>query len=393
MGTKLPEFEKGKGLRMINKMNAAVIGCGMISDTYLQSMQQFSILQVTACCDLDKQRAEVTADKFGICARNLEDILNDDGIELIINLTSPSAHYAITKQALEAGKHVYSEKMIAVEWEEGKELCRIAEKQKKRLGAAPDTFLGAGIQTAGYLAAHGMIGEVTSAVISLNKDFTVFGDILPHLNRRGGGILFDSACYYLTALVHLLGPVKKVTGFTKISRPERENKRVGDLHYGEKKVVECENIAAGALQFESGATAAFHFNADSILNETFRFELYGTHGILELGDPNLFGGKVYLQKPLQKAVEMPFTHGYQKQARGIGAAEMAWAIRQNRPHRAGMEQALHVFEIIHGIMKSAQTGKVYDMETSCSKSKALREGYVDNGAWGPTEERALAEWE
>lgn len=376
----------------INRMKTAIIGCGMISHTYLQSLKQFAVLQVVACCDLEEERAAKTAAEFEIQARHMEDILKDDEIELIINLTSPAAHFSITKKALEAGKHVYSEKMIAVDWEDGVELCKIAEKKGKRLGAAPDTFLGAGIQTARYYVDRGMIGEVTSAVISLNKNFDIFGDILPHLNRKGGGILFDSACYYLTALVHLFGPVERITGFAKISRPEKENKRVGDIHYGEKSIVESENIAAGALQFASGVTVAFHFNADSIVNENFRFELYGTHGVLQLGDPNLFDGKVYMQKPLQKAVEMPFTHGYQKQARGIGAAEMAWAIRQNRPHRAGMEQALHVFEIVHGIIKSAQTEKTYYMETTCEKSNALGEGYIDNGAWGPTEERVLAEW-
>lgn len=378
---------------MEDKMNTAVIGCGMISDTYLQSLKQFSILQIDSCCDLNEDRAAAMAGKFGIRARTLDDILEDKNIELIINLTNPSAHYEITRRALEAEKHVYSEKMIAVEWEEGKELCRLAQEKGKRLGVAPDTFLGAGIQTARYLLDHGMIGEVTSAILSLNKDFEVFGDILPHLNRRGGGILFDSGCYFLTALVYLLGPVKQVTGFAGISRPERENKRVGNVHYGEKSVVECENVAAGALRFESGAIAAFHFNADSILNENYKFELYGTQGILELGDPNLFEGRVRMQKPLQETVDMPFTHGYQKQARGIGAAEMAWAVRQNRPHRAGMEQALHVFEIVHGIMKSSETGKTYEMETTCSRGASLPEGYVDNGAWGPTEERALAEWQ
>lgn len=151
---------------MEDKMNTAVIGCGMISDTYLQSLKQFSVLQIDSCCDLNEDRAAAMAGKFGIRARTLDDILEDKNIELIINLTNPSAHYEITRRALEAEKHVYSEKMIAVEWEEGKELCRLAQEKGKRLGVAPDTFLGAGIQTARYLLDHGMIGEVTSAILS-----------------------------------------------------------------------------------------------------------------------------------------------------------------------------------------------------------------------------------
>lgn len=373
-------------------MKAAVVGCGMISETYLVSLRQFQVIEVAACCDLNEERAHRVAEKFHIEALSWEEILKKEEIELVINLTNPAAHYKITKQALEAGKHVYSEKMIAVEKEDGFDLCRTAKKCGLRLGVAPDTFLGAGIQTARYVLEHGLAGEVTSGLVSLNKDFYVMGDILPHLLKAGGGILFDSGCYYLTALVYLLGPVRKVTGFAAVNRPERENRRVGSIHYGEKIRVESENVVAGALAFECGALVSLHFSSESIMNENSRMELYGTNGILSLGDPNTFDGKVMLQKPLQLPVEFPFTHGYAGQSRGIGAAEMAWAIGQNRPHRASMEMALHVFEIAHGLLESAKSGTEYEMMTTFEKPAMLPEGYVDNGAWGPTQERALAEW-
>lgn len=373
-------------------MKTAVVGCGIISETYLTSLKQFQILEVVGCCDLDVKKAEKLANQFGIAAISWEEILENREIELVINLTNPAAHYKITRAALEAGKHVYSEKMIAVEKEDGFRLCEIARQNHVRLGVAPDTFLGAGIQTARYVLEHGLVGDVTSGLVSLNKDFYVLGDILPHLLKAGGGILFDSGCYYLTALVYLLGPVKCVTGFAAINRPERENRRVGNQHYGEKVLVESENVVAGALAFESGALVSLHFSSESVMNENSRLELYGTKGILSLGDPNTFNGKVILQKPLQSPAEFPFTHGYAGQSRGIGAAEMAWAILQNRPHRAGMEMALHVFEIAHGILESAKSGKQYEMTTTFEKPAILPEGYLDNGAWGPVTERALAEW-
>ena len=129
-------------------MKAAVVGCGMISETYLTSLKQFQSIEVAACCDLDKERAYRTAEKFHTEALTWEEILEDERIEMVINLTNPAAHYSITKGALEAGKHVFSEKMIAVEKQEGFALCRIARERGVRLGVAPDTFLGAVIQTA-----------------------------------------------------------------------------------------------------------------------------------------------------------------------------------------------------------------------------------------------------
>ena len=375
----------------MEKEKIAVVGCGMISDTYLESLKQFLILEVDSCCDLNMEKAEKLAQKYGINARTYQEILADDSIGMILNLTNPKAHFGISKAALEAGKHVYTEKMIAVEWEDGMELCRLAKENKLRLGVAPDTFLGAGIQTARYYIDHGVIGEVTSALVSLNKDFEVLGEILPHLNQKGGDLLFDSGCYYLTALTYLLGSAKQVQGMTAVHNPLRVNRRVGSEHYGETYRTLCENVAAGSIIFSSGVIASFHFNAESVMTELFRFEIYGTKGILRLGDPNTFQGEVELIKPLQEPVKLPFTHGYQNQARGIGAAEMAWSIKMERPHRASMEQALHVFEMAHGILKSAKSGSVYFMQTTMERPRPLPDGYLDNGNFGPTPERALAE--
>ena len=180
----------------MKKIKAAIIGCGVISEVYLDSIREnFQILDIVACSDLDEVRMNSTAQKYGIRAAAYEEILKEPEIEMVINLTSPAVHYPLTKQALEHGKHVYSEKMIAVELEQAKELCQIAEKNKVRLGCAPDTFLGGGIQTAKYALEKGMIGIPHSGLISLSRDYRVYGENLPHLFRHGGSVLYDMGCY------------------------------------------------------------------------------------------------------------------------------------------------------------------------------------------------------
>lgn len=377
----------------IKPMKTAIVGCGMISDTYLESLKQFQILSVCACTDLNQERAKNTAEKYNLCACTFDEILQNDEIELILNLTVPTAHYDITRRALEAQKHVYSEKMLAVELNEGKELLRLAREKNVRLGVAPDTFLGAGLQTARYLVEHHLIGDIQSAVISVNRDFTVFGEFLPHLNKRGGSILFDVGCYYLTALVSILGPIKSITAMTRTNKDSRKNTRIGSKNYGEKIENNNETIICAVLQLKCGTLATLHLNSSSILDEQSHLELYGTKGILSLGDPNTFNAPVHLKKPLNPEIIFPFTHGYCRSIRGLGTADMAWGIRTGRPHRASMEMAFHVFEAVHGILTSASNNTVYQMNSDFNLPPMLPEGYLDNGNWGPTEESALAEYE
>lgn len=374
----------------IEKINAAVIGCGVISDIYMDSLKnRFRIINLTACSDLDEKRSRKQAEKYGIESKSTEAIMQDPNVDMIINLTTPNAHYSIIKQALTHGKHVFSEKMIAVELEQGKELLDLAREKKLRLGVAPDTFLGAGIQTAKYILEHGLIGIPTSALVSLNRNFGLYGDLLPHLLKPGGNLPFDTGCYYLTALAALLGPVEYVSGFSRIYRPERTGEHLDKPWFGEPMKAEAENILAGSMQYKSGVLCSVHFNSESIVNELPELKIYGTEGVLIIGDPNTFGSPVVLKKPMSDAVEFPFTHGYKDNSRGIGCAEMAWAMRAGRPHRASMEMAYHVFEQIHGMLISARNGCRYEMESTFDIPEALPAGYIDNGFWGPTEESAL----
>lgn len=374
----------------MKKMKTAIVGCGVISDIYLKSFKEnFSVIDLAACSDIDTQKMEEMAQKYQIQPMKWQDILNDKEIEMIVNLTSPTVHYTLTKEAIVAGKHVFSEKMLAVNFEDGKELCELAKKHHVRLALAPDTFLGGGIQTALDAVTRGLAGNLLSGVVSLSRDYRIFGEILPHLNKRGGSVLFDMGCYYLTALCSMLGPVARISGFCKIVNPQRKGQRVGGNLFGSEFGIEDYNVVTALLEFDSGTLITLHLNSESILNENFYLELYGSRGILKMGDPNTFGGETLLQLAGSEPVKLPMTHGYQGQSRGIGAAEMAWSILADRPHRAGMEMALHVLEVIHGIDKSAKDGSIYMMTTAFNKPDPLPDGYIGVGFWGPTEESAL----
>ncbi|UIF29492.1 Gfo/Idh/MocA family oxidoreductase [Levilactobacillus brevis] len=375
----------------INPINVAVVGCGVISDIYLQLLQnKFTITQVVACNDRNPEKMRATAAKYHIKAMSYASILADPAIDLIVNLTTPKAHYEIIKQALTHGKHVFSEKMMAVELAEGQELCSLAQAHNLRLGVAPDTFLGGGIQTARYIVDHSLIGDPLSVVVSLNRNFRVYADIFPHMNQRGGTLPFDTGCYYLTALASILGPAKQVSAFGRRYQPTRVGQRTDKPWFGEETTVAADNILTAIVAYENGVLATVHFNSENILNEDPQMTLFGSAGTLKMGDPNNFGSPNYLVKQRNEPVKFPFTHGFLENSRGIGVADMAWAIRQNRPHRASMEMAYHVFELIHGMYRSADTGTIYHLQSTFTRPQPLPSGYLDNGFWGPTEESALA---
>lgn len=374
----------------MRKIKTAVVGCGVISEVYIRSFQKkFSVIDLYACSDLDESKMNLTALKFGLKAMSYDAILADPEIELVINLTSPGAHYVLTKKALECKKHVYSEKMLAVEFEQAKELCEIARKNEVRLGCAPDTFLGGGIQTALYAVERNLIGSVQSGVISLTRDYRVFGENLPHLFKKGGSVLYDMGCYYLTAVCSLLGEVQKVFAFGAKTEKVHKVKRVSSSYYGQEIELDDCNVITAVLEFKTGALVTLHLNSGTILNESFHLELYGENGILRLGDPNTFGGTVTWEKAKNQPMTLPFTHGFQGEERGLGAAEMAWSVILNRPHRASMEMACHVLEIVHGIFLSMQKSAPYEMTTGFERPLPLPEGFIGEGFWEPEEESAL----
>ena len=375
----------------MRKIKAAIVGCGSISDIYMTNFTtgKFSIIDLVGCSDLVTERMEQSAAKFGIRAMTLEEICADPEIEMVVNLTTPAAHYPIIKQCLLAGKHVFSEKMIAVELEQGRELVALANEKGLHLGVAPDTFLGASVQTAKYIVDAGLIGEPISCRASISRNYAIYGEFLTHLYKKGAGIGFDMGGYYLTALAAILGPARSISAYTAIHNPTRVNTRIGAPQYGQDYTIEVPNVLTAAIQYESGVLGTLHMNSDCILDETYGLEIYGTEGILYMGNPNEFGNPVYLQKTLGEKVAFPLTHGYAENSRGLGAAEMAWSIAAGRNHRASKEMAYHVFEMMHGVMRSAEQEAPYKLESTFEIPAALPAGYMGDGGWTRKEESAL----
>jgi len=375
------------------KINVAIIGCGAISDAYMTNLKtRFTSIQLTACSDLNIDRMNEKASCYDIRAMSFEDILKDSGIDMIINLTNPAAHYPIIKAALTADKHVYSEKMLATTFEQATELCAIADKQQKYLGVAPDTFLGGTIQTARYLIDHGMIGRPLSCMVSLSRDFEIFGEILPHLRQSGGDLAMDTGCYYLVALASLFGPAETVAAFKTTNNPDRIMHRIDRADFQQSYHIDVENVMTAAIRYKNGLLGSLHINSDCIFNENRIFRIFGTEGIINIDDPNKFGSKITIQKPFGEEISFPLTHGFQDECRGIGAAEMAWAIIHGRPNRASKEMGLHVLEMIQGMFVSSGSSAFYQLESSFEQPAPLPAGYVSGneyGMWAPTEETAL----
>jgi predicted dehydrogenase len=368
---------------MIKPVKVAIVGCGMISDAYLSTMlNKFKILEVVGCCDLDVDKAKSMSKKFGIPAITMEEILADVSIEIVINLTTPTAHYPVIKQLLEGGKNVYTEKVLSVELAQAAELVKIADKKGLYLGAAPDTFLGSAVQTARFVVESGMLGDITSCYCALSRDGSVFGSPNSFTVKPGGGIGFDVGIYYITALLSILGPVKEVSGIAQTRNPQRIVNTLDN--FGEPYQLQCENIMAGTLQFHNGTVGNVLFDSNSIfiLPEKPHLVLFGTLGIVYMADPNQFGGRVQvILKGNNEPFEMQQSHAFSEEYRGLGVAEMAWSMRTGRKNRANKEMAYHALEVLHGIVKSSDTKTFQTMQSTFEKMPALPRGYTGQGCF------------
>lgn len=361
----------------MDKVKTAVVGCGAISDIYLQNLKnRFSIIDLAGCCDLDEQRCRAAAQKYGIAAMSVADILADESIRLVVNLTNPKAHYAVIRQLLEGGKNVYTEKVLSIELEQAKELVRLADAKGLYLGAAPDTFLGGAIQTARLAVDRGMIGKVTSCVAQNGRDYNMMGQLVPFIPQQGGGIGFDVGIYYITALVSILGPVRKVSGFLKYPTELRTYDQPNSPRFAQQYKVESETILAGTLQFDSGVIGSVQFNSECIFPEQPVVMLCGTEGVLYMADPNNFGGTVYYRaKGSNERIALPDAFGYTENSRGLGVAEMAWSMAAGRKGRANKEMAYHALEVLHGIARSDRTGGCYELKSTFERMPPLKSGY------------------
>jgi len=374
---------------MTQETRIGIMGCGNISKAYLELVPRFRGIKIVAVADVVAAAAEGRSKEFNVRALTPDALLADPDIDLIVNLTVPAAHYEVTRKALEAGKHVFSEKPYVLSVEEGKQLAELAKEKGLRLGSAPDTILGSAHQYARHLVDRGEVGRITSGLCGVMSH----GMESWHPNPGffflpGGGPMLDLGPYYVSSLVQLLGPVKRVAAFTSAATPTRTV--TAEPNAGKVIPVETPTNIHATLEFAEGAVITLITSWDVWEHGMEPMALFGTEGTLHLPDPNWFGGEIQVARladfpgkpsweikatPVQQW-EHPFSEG---NFRGAGLTDMAHAIAEGRPHRCNADFALHVVDIMTGILRAGEEGRVVDMQTTCERFAPL----------GPDEARAL----
>lgn len=335
-----------------------IIGCGKISQAYFTGARTFPILKVIACADSNAAAAEAKAEENGCEALSVDALLAHPAIDLVINLTLPATHAEVNLAALRAGKHAYCEKPFATNLDEAGQVLALAEEKQLLVGCAPDTFLGAGQQTSRKRVDDGAIGRVVAGTaFMLSQGVEAWHPNPAFYYQPGGGPVMDMGPYYLTALVHLIGPVKQVSALTAKSFEERHV--TCEPRRGEVIPVEVATHASATLEFHSGAVVTAVFSFDVPAHGHHPIELYGSGGSLKVPDPNTFRGPVYFHSRDKKEDwrEEALSHIYEANHRSIGAADMAYAILGGRPHRASGLLAYHVLEVLLAVEESSQSGR------------------------------------
>ena len=373
----------------MNKIfKVGLIGCGHISETYFRAEKYFNNIKIVKCADINHSNALKCAKNYNIKALTVKELFLDKEVEIILNLTIPKAHYQVAKQALTNGKHVYSEKPLAINFKDGKDLLKIAKKRKLYIGNAPDTFLGGGIQKSIELIRKKIIGKIHlgNAIFAFPGVQSYHPNPEPWFSKKEGGPVIDMGPYYITALVNLLGPAKKVSG----SVLRGVNRRTIGIGPRKNKTfkVECPTTYLSTINFENGSIIRLTLSFDVIAHQRNHIELYGNKGSMIVPDPNMFGGSVYVCKKLgdkwreyktnkmplgkinirsqsSRANESPTNANY----RGVGLSEMAYSIQKNKNNKCNGELSLHVLDIIQSTMKACISGKSQKIRTNCKIPK------------------------
>jgi predicted dehydrogenase len=360
---------------MTQKLKVGIIGCGNISPRYFEAARRFETLELFGCADMVFERAQARAVEYNTRAFTVDDMLASEA-DIVVNLTIPRAHGEIGLRALEAGKSVYNEKPLALSRDEARAMLDMARAKGVRVGGAPDTFLGAGFQTCRKLIDDGVIGRPIAATA-----WMLAGGPEPwhpdpaFFYAPGGGPMFDMGPYYVTALVSLLGPAKRVTGSAGAAYSERV---VGSgPKKGEKIPVQIPTHIAGVLDFEGGAIATLVTSFD-IKGWSIGIEIHGTAGSMICPDPNGFGGPVRIRPHSYKDyVEVHLTHGYDKEARGLGVADMAMGLQTGRAHRASGDLCYHVLDIMHAFHDASRESRHVLLDSGAPRPAPMPTGLKD----------------
>ena len=367
---------------MSKNLRVGVIGCGNISTAYFTLAPMFRGLAITACADMNMATAQAQAEKFGLKAMSVDDLLASQDIDVVVNLTIPAAHFPITKAILQSGKHAYSEKPLVLTIEQGLELRDIANAKGLKAGCAPDTFLGGAHQQARKAIDDGLVGTITSGTAHVMN----FGMEHWHPNpdffyQFGGGPVLDLGPYYVANLINLIGPVKRVGALTSI--PQASRTIANGPRLGETVPVETPTTIHALLEFHTGAAVTLSSSWDVFAHRHENMELYGSEGSLYVPDPNFFGGTVLATKrngPAEALLEWEHPLGIPNQEhqqgkmanyRTAGLADMAVAIAEGRDFRCSLERTLHGVDVMTSILKSGETGQFVTLGTTCTQPAYL----------------------
>ncbi len=355
---------------MENKVKVGIIGCGNICGAYFKYMRMFPILDVVACADLDHSRAVTKADENDIKAMSVQELLADKAIDIVLNLTVPKAHAEVNMAAIAAGKNVYCEKPLAINRDDGRKTLDAAKAKGVLLGCAPDTFLGGGAQTCRKIIDDGWIGEpIAATAFMLCHGHESWHPSPEFYYEVGGGPMLDMGPYYLTALVNLIGPISRVTGSARATFPERLI--TSQPKFGKRVKVETPTHLAGVMDFASGAIGTIIQSFDVWSHNLPRIEIYGTQGSLVVPDPNAFTGPVMIRRSRDKEwSSLPLTHP-DDVGRGIGVADMAYALRYGRKNRVSGDLACHVLDVMCSFEEASTTGRHITINSTVDKPAAL----------------------
>lgn len=357
---------------MTKPLPIGIIGCGKIFPAYAAGAKHYAAIDLVACADIDLSRAQARAKEFIIPkACSVEELLADPSIVAVINLTTPQFHASVNAKILQAGKHVYVEKPLAVTREDGKATVALAKQKNLMLSCAPDTFLGGGLQTCRKIIDEGRIGRVIGgvAVMACHGHESWHPD--PEFYYlKGGGPLFDMGPYYITALVSLLGPVVRVSGSCATTFPTREI--TSQPKAGKIMPVEVPTHYSATLEFEQGAIITLIMSFDIWKHDLPQLQLFGANGSMRLPDPNSFSGPVFVTDRKSDWSEIPLTH--EQGMRGAGIADLITGLASKRQPRAGGDLAYHVLDVMCAIEEAGLQHATVNIQSRCQRPKAIPTG-------------------
>ncbi len=363
----------------MKKVTTGIVGNGNISPIYLKNLTKVfhNIIDLKGVCDLIPERSAKASEEWGVPSiyETMYDMFKDPDIEIVVNLTTPKQHHGVAMEALRYGKNTHSEKPMSVNRPDAQEIFNLAKAKGLLVGVAPDTFMGGGIQTARKLLDDGYIGTpIGAAAYMTGHGHESWHPDPEFYYEEGGGPMLDMGPYYSTALINLLGPVKSVSGMSKKMFETRTITSPGK--YGKVIPVEVDTHVTGVMEFANGAIGSMIMSFDMWRAEHPYIEIYGTEGSMQVPDPNGFGGPVRISRGTGAYYEIPLTHGYTENSRGIAVADMAMALRTGRQHRASGELARHALDVMLAFGDSSREGKRIDLKTSCERPAPMPMGVV-----------------